>query len=104
MAKFPFTDLHGFKDYAVFVQTYSPDQFPPREGVEPDEQWTLDLAFDGLRYGLTLAVEEKGERPVFTECRNLVDQAYGHYRAGNRRDGFQLLEKLVNLLRKVGTQ
>ena len=68
-ARFPFSDLHGYKDYVVFVQTYLPDRFHHREGVGPEEQWTLDLAFEGLRHGLDLAVAEKGEIAVEFEPR-----------------------------------
>jgi hypothetical protein len=103
MAKFHFKDLHGFKDYLVFVQTYSPDRYPPREGAGPDEQWSLDLAFRGLREGLKIAVAEKGPKPVFAECEKLVDEAYDAYRAGLMRDGFFKLEEVISRLRKVPT-
>ena len=101
MAKFPFNDLHSFKDYVGFVKLCSPDQYPLREGVAPEEQWTLDLAFEGLRYGLSLAVKEKGDRPVFEECRGLVEKAYESYREGKKRDGFFKLEEVSKLLRQV---
>jgi len=101
MAKFPFTDLHSFKDYVVFVQTCAPDRFRPREGVDPNEQWTLELAFEGLRRGLLMASEEKGERPAFAECRSLVEDAFTHYREGRIREGFFKLEEVQKLLRKI---
>jgi hypothetical protein len=28
MTKFPFSDLHSFKDCVIYVQTYLPDRFP----------------------------------------------------------------------------
>ena len=99
--KFPFSDLQSFRDYVIFVQTYSPDGFHPREGVGPDEQWTLDLAFEGLRQGLNLAVKEKGKRPEFATCHALVEEAHDHYRVGRVREGFFALEKFHKLLRKV---
>lgn len=104
MAEFPFNDLHSFKDYVVFVQMCLPDEFPAREGVGPDEQWTLGLAFEGLRHGLSLAIEEKGERPVFEQCRKLVEEAYKHYLEGKEREGFFALEEVQKLLRKVPSQ
>jgi hypothetical protein len=100
-AAFPFSDLHSFKDYVVFVQTYLPDRFRPREGAGPAEQWTLGLAFEGLRLGLRMAAEEKGERPEFSRGRALVEEAYVSYRDGRVRDGFFKLEELQKLLRKV---
>jgi hypothetical protein len=104
MARFPFTDLHSFKDYVVFVQTYSPDRFRPREGVGQSDQWTLDLAFEGLRQGLSMAVNEKGELPEFMTCRRLVEDAYGHYQKGQKREGFFILEEVQKLLKKVPSQ
>jgi hypothetical protein len=72
MAKFPFTDLHSFKDYVIYAQTYLPDRFPHREGAGPNEQWSLDLAFRGLREGLALAKDEKGPRQELLDCEKLV--------------------------------
>lgn len=104
MAKFPFNDLHSFKDFVVFVRMCAPHLFPIREGVGPDEQWSLDLAFRGLREGLALAVEEKGDKPVFHECERLIEEAYLEYRADNRREGFFKLEEVNKLLKKVPSQ
>ena len=104
MAKFHFTDLHGFKDYVVFVKLCAPDEFPARDGYGPDEQWTLDLAFEGLREGLKMAIEEKGDKPVFAKCRELVGKAYEHYREGKHNEGYFALEEVRKLLRKVPTQ
>lgn len=36
-AKFPFNDLHSFKDYVGFVRMCAPELFPYREG-RPDVQ------------------------------------------------------------------
>lgn len=60
-AAFPFSDLHSFKDYVGFVKICASTELPQREGVGPDDQWTLDLAFVGLRLGLEMATQEKGE-------------------------------------------
>jgi hypothetical protein len=100
-APYPFSDLHSFKDYVVFVQTYLPDRFRPREGVGPAHQWTLDLAFEGLRLGLRMAADEKGEREEFARGSVLVEDAYAAYRDGRVRDGFFKLEELQKVLKKV---
>src|SRR5688500_7255901 len=101
LAHFPFSDLHSFKDYVAFVKLCAPDDFPIREGVGPGDQWTLDLAFEGLRLGLRMGTEEKGEQPVFAQGRSLVEDAYAAYRDGRLRDGFFKLEELQKLLKKV---
>lgn len=104
MAKFPFNDLHSFKDYVVFVQTYAPDRFRPREAAGPEYQWTLDLAFKGLRLGLNMAIKEKGERKEFAESSRLVEEAYDAYKSGDMRSGFMKLEQVQKVLRKVPSQ
>lgn len=104
MAKFPFTDLHSFKDYVVFVQICSPDNYPRREGLAANSQWTLDLAFEGLRLGLDEAVQEKGDRMVFVESRHLVEEAHDAYKVGDIRSGFAKLELVQKLLRSVPSQ
>ena len=100
-AAFPFSDLHSFKDYVGFVQICASTKFPVREGVGPADQWTLDLAFEGLRLGLKMAAEEKGERAEFARGRALVEEEYAAYRDGNVRDGFFKLEELQKLLKEV---
>jgi hypothetical protein len=101
MTSFPFNDLHSFKDYIVFVRMCAPDKFPPREGLSADYQWTLELAFQGLREGLDLAVREKGSRSEFSECSKLIERAYDHYKAGERREGFFALDEAHRLLKSI---
>ncbi len=103
-AAFPFFDLHSFKDYVGFVKLCAPDEFPPRDALGPDDQWTLDLAFDGLRLGLRMAIEEKGERDEFTRGQSFVEDAYAAYRVGRLRDGFFKLQDLQKLLKKIPTR
>ncbi len=103
-AGFSFTDLHSFKDYVGFVKICASTQFPKREGVGPADQWTLDLAFEGLNLGLRMAIEEKGERAEFTKGQSLVAEAYAAYRDGRVRDGFFKLEELQKLLKRVPSQ
>ena len=104
MAKFPFSDLNSFKDYVIYVQTYLPERFPPRKAVGPEDQWTINLAFEGLRLGLSMAVREKGERPEFAESRRLIEEAYHAYESGDVRSGFMKLGRVEELLQKVPSQ
>jgi len=104
MTNFPFSDLHSFKDYVVYVQTYLPDRFPPRTAAGPEDQWTLDLAFEGLRLGLNMAAEEKGDRNEFVESCRLVEDAHSAYKSGDVRSGFKKLEEVQKLLRNVPSQ
>lgn len=104
MARFPFNDLHSFKDYVVYVQTYLPDRFRHREGVGPNDQWSLELAFKGLREGIALSMREKGCIPALSECQRLIEEAYREYLAGREREGFFKLEEVNEILRMVPSQ
>ena len=104
MANFPFNDFHSFKDFVVFVQICSVTKFPQRDGLLSNAPWTLDLAFDGLRFGLNMAVQEKGERQEFAKSRCLVEKAYQAYKSGDVRSGFETLEQVQKRLRKVPSQ
>ena len=103
MTKFPFNDLHSFKDFVVFVKMCAPNQFPVREGIPTEEQWTLDLAFCGLKEGLSRAVVEKGERAEFDQCAKLMEDAYINYRSGLRKEGFVSLDQVHKILKRIHT-
>ena len=96
---FGFSDLHSFKDYVGWVKICASTKFPVEEWAGPDDQMTLDLAFEGL--GLRMAAEEKGEREEFAQGRTLVEDAYAAYREGRMREGFFKLEELQKALKKV---
>jgi hypothetical protein len=78
--------------------------FPIRDGVGPEDQWSMKLAFKGLRVGLDMAVQEKGDRRAFSTCRKLVDEAYDLYLAGDKRGGFLKLDEVKKSLRKISSQ
>ena len=104
MAKFPFSDLHSFKDFVGFVKLCAPDMFPEREGLGQEDQWTLDLAFEGLRNGIKLAVAEKGDRPEFEECKVLIEDAKSAYLLDRRKEAYLKLDAVSKLLKKIPTQ
>ena len=97
-AKFPFSDLHSFKDYVGFLKLCAPDQFPPRQGAAANTQWTLDLALEGLRLGLHVSAAEGADPAVLSQCGELFETAFEHYRAGNLHDGFCTMEAAQRLL------
>lgn len=104
-ARFPFHDLHSFKDYVVFAQTcLATGRFPRREGTAINAQWTPELAFQGLRYGLELAAAEGVSAKVVAECRGLFEDADQHFRANNVREGFFALERADEILKRIPTQ
>jgi len=101
VASFPFTDLHSYKDFVVFVAMCAPERFPRREGVNEDEQWSLGLAFAGLRSGLSAAVKEKGPQASFSACAKLIEEAFAAYQEGRSIEGASQLREMAKLLRRV---
>ncbi len=95
MAVFPFTDLHSFKDYVAFVRMCAPNNFPEREGVSAEHQWSLDLAFKGLTEGLSYL-----QRDAVEICQKLLEESYHFYKVGDRKSGFLKLEEVRKLLAK----
>jgi len=103
MSRFPFYDLHSYKDYVGFVKLCAPEYFPEREGVSAGEQWTLDLAFEGLREGLAIAKRERGALPVFEECGLLIEDALQLYREQKIKAGYLKLDEVSRRLGRVET-
>ena len=103
MSEWHFHDLHAFKDFLGFVMLCSPNLYPPREGAGPDEQWTLDLAFEGLRHGMEIAENETGNLASLGEGRFFIDEAYKEYKRGNVPEGYRALEKVEKILKKIRT-
>jgi hypothetical protein len=101
---FGFTDLHGFKDYLTSVIIEAPDAFMEMDWLPPEDQMNLDRAFVGLRYGMQLAAQEKGESPLLDQCRTLVEEAYVEYKAGRDHVGQLKLEEVDKLLKRLPTR
>ena len=101
MARFPFSDLHSYKDFVVFVAMCAPENFPHREGVDEDAQWSLERAFTGLRFGLGAAIKEKGQKPAFLECSRLIEEAFAAYEQGRSREGASRLREMRKWLQKI---
>ena len=101
MAIFPFNDLHSFKDYVGFVKLCSPDLFPTREGVGPDDQWSLPLAFQGLREGFAYL---SSNRELLEACSDLTDRAYVAYASGDARNGYALLDEIHRMIKSIRSQ
>jgi hypothetical protein len=104
LSSFPFHELHSFKDFSGFVRMCAPDLFPAREGVRESEQWSLELAFEGLNVGLDMAREQAASPSVIAECQALFDLALSDYRAGDRREGFYAMDKAQRAFSKIRTQ
>lgn len=98
MAKFPFNDLHSFKDYVGFVRMCAPEDFPEREGCDEGDQWSLHLAFRGLRDGLYYI---STNQPLFDECSSLIEKSYQSYLSGDSNAGFTFLDEMYRKIKRI---
>ena len=96
-----FHDLQSFKDFVTIVVVCAPDQFLHEDWRSNDDQMNLERAFASLRYGLDLTAKEKGESPLLTQCRELVEAAYTEYAAGRNREGRAKMQEMEKLLKKL---
>jgi hypothetical protein len=72
--------------------------------VSPQEQRSLQLAFEGLRVGMGMAVKEKGALPVFADCQKLFEEAHAEYLARHVKQGYFKLGEAKKLLKKIPTR
>ena len=96
-----FHDLHSFKDFVSMVIVCAPDQFLSQDWRSPEDQWNLERAFSGLRFGLDLVAREKRETRDLARCRELVKLAEIEYREGRNHQGQARLEEMEMLLKKM---
>lgn len=101
---FPFDDLQGFKDFVVFVRMCAPNNFPERAGTLANEPWTLELAFQGLRKGISDVISQYGDKSEISESARLIEEAYQHYNLGDKPGGFRALDDAHKILRNIKTK
>jgi hypothetical protein len=71
-------------DHIAYVLLYAPDQFPYEDFLAPDEQMTLDRAFEQLHAGVVIAYPEEQFTDKRHELHGILDQSFLAYR--NRQD------------------
>jgi hypothetical protein len=94
-------NLDELIDFIAYVVGYGPDKFPKRDYLKPDERLNLERAFEELRYGLGCAAKEVGELPAITTARDMLGEAYTHYREGRINPGAWKLQEISQVLKKI---
>jgi hypothetical protein len=82
-------DLYEFIGYVVLS---APDRFPVEDFLEPEQQMTLDLAFELLREGVEIAYPPDFHPEKKPTLYALLDRSLSAYRAGDRRTGAHVLQ------------
>jgi len=98
-----FTDVRGFRDFILEVIAGAPADFMEMDWLSPEEQMTLDRAFEGLRIGFDLVEWEFGSTKA-SPMRAFANESLAAYRNGDDRSGQSKLEAIEKLLRRLSTQ
>lgn len=80
-------------DHIAYVLAYAPDKFPHRDFLSPDQQMTLDRAFEQLREGVTLAYPEEAFSDKRAKLFTLLDHSYTAYKAGDEQKAGHILNE-----------
>jgi len=91
-------NLSRLYDFIGYVVLRSPEGFPEEDFLQPDEQMTLDRAFEILRASLVF-VPLSAQFPAFhSVLAKMLDEALAAYRAGDRKVGAHRLQDFQDLI------
>ena len=88
---FVMASMNDLWNHIAYVLVYAPDSFPYRDFLAPDEQMTLDRAFQMLRAGVEIAYPEAQFADKRTELCDILDSSLSAYRKGHDVQGGTLL-------------
>lgn len=83
-------------NHIAYVLAYAPDRFPHRDFLAPDQQMTLDRAFEQLRAGAVLAYPEDAYSAKRAKLFGLLDRSYAEYKSGDEIKAGHLLNEFEN--------
>lgn len=78
-------------NHIAYVLGYAPDQFPDEDFLAPNQQMTLELAFEQLRQGINIAYPEAEFADKRVMLAAILDQSYAAYMAGREIEAGHLL-------------
>jgi len=79
-------------NHIAYVRGYAPSYFPEEDFLLPDEQMTLDLAFQLLDDGIEIAYPEDSFCEKRMELRNALARSLHAYRLGDEITGATILQ------------
>jgi hypothetical protein len=83
-------------DHIAYVLLYAPDQFPYEDFLAPNEQMTLDRAFEQLHAGVVIAYPEDNFADKRHELHGILDRSFLAYRSAQELEGGTLLNEFEN--------
>jgi hypothetical protein len=89
-AAFSMESVSDLWDHIGYVLEYAP-RFPPEPQLLPDQQMTLDMAFEQLNQGVVIAFPLPDASDLRKKVSALLDLSLAEYRNGNAEAGKSVL-------------
>ena len=83
-------------DHIAYVMEYAPSDFPREDYLLPEQQMTLDMAFQQLQQGIGIAYPSAP--PQREQLHALLDRALAEYRNGNRAEAANMLAEFESII------
>ena len=85
-------------DHIAYVVAYAPSGFPVEDVLKPEQQMTLEMAFDQLHQGVGIAYPDPVSAGRRRELNDLLDRALAEYRCGDRGRATALLTEFEAII------
>ncbi len=94
-------DINSLYNFIGYVVLRAPDQFPREDYLRPEEQMTLDRAFDELRHAITFVEQYFPGADRDRGLSVLLERSLTSYRNGDIVAGAHTLQDFQDLIFKV---
>lgn len=93
-------DIDSLYDFIGYVVIHAPDRFPTEDYLLPEQQMTIEKAFDELRRGLGFIDREVANEDKLRKLSSLLDESFAAYRSSDEVKGAHLLQDFEALIFK----
>ncbi len=90
--------INDLWDHIAYVMEYAPSDFPKEDYLLPEQQMTLDMAFEQLHQGVRLACPAASAASQREQLDALLDRALAEYRNGNKVEAAGMLAEFESIL------
>ena len=91
-------DIDSLYDFIGYVVLSAPNRFPQEDYLGPEEQMTLERAFEELRYGVRLVEKDFPGSDAKRGLSLLIERSLESYRSGDAKAGAQTLQDFQDLV------
>lgn len=91
-------DMRELYNAIAYVGACSPDKFPYRDFLPPEEQSTFENQFQRLRDAIAIIDPKIATPEMLPRLHSLLEESYEAYKSGDSHNGFELLEDWSELI------